>query len=74
MTASKNKSRSSRWSHWGRSLIVTLGTGTMFATSCSPETMRAVIVAIDAATRTFTDAQDDQNDNFGDWLLDELID
>jgi len=53
---------------------VTLGAGTVFATSCSPEAVRAVVDGIDAATRSLDGSLQNQETTFGDWLLGELLD
>jgi len=63
-----------RWNRVRRATIMALGTGTMFAASCSSDTVRAVIDGIDAAASSLDRSISGQDQTFGQWLLGELTD
>lgn len=63
-----------RWVRWRKAAVVALATGTMFSSSCSSETVRAVIDGIDAAAGSLDRSLSGQDQTFGEWLLGELAD
>lgn len=74
MTRSKENRTALLWKRIRMSAVVGLGAGTMFASSCSSNTVRAIIDGIDAATSSLDRSISDQDQTFGEWLLGELAD
>ena len=70
-----DKTRSTTlWSRAKKSAVMAMSAGTMFASSCSSDTVRAVIAGIDAAAGALDSSISEQDQTFGEWLLGELDD
>jgi len=48
--------------------------GVLLGSSCITEGLQAIVAGLDAATDSLTHADDDDELNFGEWLLSELDD
>lgn len=73
MVRSNGRNNGTRWTRIRRSLVVSLASGTMLATSCNSNSVRALIDGIDAATSSLDRNLSGQNQTFGEWLLGELL-
>ena len=73
MNTTNERRGATRWTRLRRSMIVALGTGTMLATSCNTNTVSAVIDGIDAVTSSLDRSLSDQNQTFGQFLLNGLF-
>ncbi len=51
-----------------KTLAVFCGAGTLFASSCDPSTVRAIVVGVDSIVSEI----DDDDVSFRDWFNDEL--
>ncbi len=58
----------------GKTIVALCGAGIMLGTSCGAKELEAIMAGIDAAARQLNAGGNNDDINFGDWLLSELDD